>query len=393
MIDNKRISAIILAAGSSSRFGKDDKLCMDLCGKPLLHYPVEAFRSCPEVDEIILVFPPHQLENGKGLFTEQDGLRFVAGGPSRPVSSLNGIKAATGDIVLIHDGARPFVSAQTISRCARAAAAYGAAAAGVPASDTIKICDSDGVVVQTTRRTNTWHTQTPQCFDRTLILKAYGKTDLTDPSITDDCMIAEGQGIEVRLIESERNNIKVTVKEDMVLAEAIAAQKGWGSKRLTTLTAIGQDSHRMAEGEPGRPMVLGGVEFAEYPALAANSDGDVVLHALTNAVSGITGKNVLGRRADEMCRSGITDSREYLMDALADLENTRLTHVSFTVECKTPHLSSRIDEMKKSIAGLLGLSADHVGITATTGEGLTAFGRGEGVGVFCVLTAEKEEWN
>jgi 2-C-methyl-D-erythritol 4-phosphate cytidylyltransferase/2-C-methyl-D-erythritol 2,4-cyclodiphosphate synthase len=392
LIDNKKISAIILAAGSSSRFGKNDKLCMDLCGKPLLHYPVEAFCRCPEVDEVILVFPPHQLENGKGLFTKEDGLRFVAGGASRPVSSLNGIKAATGDIVLIHDGARPFISAEVISRCAHAAASYGAAAAGVPASDTIKICSDSGIVEETTRRTNTWHTQTPQCFDRKLILEAYEKTDLTDPDITDDCMIAERQGIEVRLVESERNNIKVTVKEDMVLAEAIAAQKGWGSRHRIFLTSIGQDSHRMAQEFAGRPLVLGGVEFAEYPALVANSDGDVVLHALTNAVSGITGKNVLGSRADEMCRSGITDSREYLKEALSDLQSTRIIHASFTIECKTPHLSGKIDRMKESIAGLLGISADHVGITATTGEGLTAFGRGEGIGVFCVLSAEKEEW-
>ena len=140
-------------------------------------------------------------------------------------------------------------------------------------------------------------------------------------------------------------------------------------------------------------MVLGGIEFPDYPALQANSDGDVVLHALTNAVSGISGKNVLGALADEMCRSGITDSRAYLAKALSDLNNTVVTHVSFTIECKQPHLSGRIDEMKASVAALLGISAGQVGITATSGEGLTDFGRGEGISVFCVLTAEKEEWN
>ncbi|MBR5559712.1 MAG: 2-C-methyl-D-erythritol 2,4-cyclodiphosphate synthase [Oscillospiraceae bacterium] len=203
-------------------------------------------------------------------------------------------------------------------------------------------------------------------------------------------MIAEGQGIDVHLIESDKNNIKVTVREDIVLAEAIAQQRGWGKKSLHTITAIGQDSHRM--GNRGS-MVLGGVDFPEYPALEANSDGDVVLHALTNAVSGISGRNVLGARADEMCRCGITDSRAYLAEALSDLKNTVITHVSFTIECKTPHLSGKIEEMKKSIGELLGLSAQQVGITATTGEGLTAFGRGEGISVFCIVTAEKEGWN
>ena len=267
---------------------------------------------------------------------------------------------------------------------------YGAAAAGVKAADTIKLCDQEGRVLQTTHRPTTWQVQTPQCFNRELILQAYAQTDLEDPSITDDCMIAEGQGIEVRLIESDKNNIKVTVKEDIVMAEAIAQQRGWGAQKHHTVTAIGQDSHRM--GSAGT-MVLGGVLFPEYPALQANSDGDVVLHALTNAVSGISGKNVLGARADQMCRSGITDSRAYLAEALSDLQNTVITHVSFTIECKQPHLSAHIDEMKASVAALLGISAQQVGITATTGEGLTSFGRGEGISVFCILTAEKEEWN
>ena len=140
-------------------------------------------------------------------------------------------------------------------------------------------------------------------------------------------------------------------------------------------------------------MILSEISITSFKSADTSSTpGDVVLHALTNAISGITGRNILGKPADEMCRSGITDSREDLKAAIADLKNTRITPVSFTIECKTPHLSSRIDEMKESIARLLGLTADHAGITATSGEGLTAFGRGEGISVFCILTAEKEEW-
>lgn len=388
MIGNKTISALILAAGSSSRFG-GDKLCMDLCGRPLLYYPVQTFLECAVVDEVILVLPPSQLESGKGLFCAGEKLRLVAGGKSRPYSSLNGIRAARGDVVLIHDGARPFITAETIERCARAALEHGAAAAGVPASDTIKLCTAEGIVTQTTHRPTTWQVQTPQCFDRGLLLRAYEATDLENPAITDDCMIAEGQGIPVRLVQSDRNNIKVTVKEDMVLAEAIAARRGWDSRKITPLTAIGQDSHRM--GTTGT-LVLGGVRYPEYPALEANSDGDVVLHALTNAVSGLTGQNVLGARADALCRSGVTDSRAYLAEAMADLGGIRLTHASISIECKTPHLAARLDEMRASIGALLGLAPGQVGITATSGEGLTACGRGEGISVFCVVTAEREEW-
>ncbi len=156
--------------------------------------------------------------------------------------------------------------------------------------------------------------------------------------------------------------------------------------------AIGQDSHRFEETEEKRfskPLVLGGVVFENEPALSANSDGDVVLHALTNAVSGITCRNVLGKIADDMCRSGITDSAEYLRVALKDLcdMDMKITHVSFTLECKTPKMAPKIDLMREKIAGLLGITPLDVGITATSGEGLTAFGQGLGIMVFCVVTA------
>ncbi len=156
--------------------------------------------------------------------------------------------------------------------------------------------------------------------------------------------------------------------------------------------SIGQDSHRFesASGSSEKPCVLGGVSFDTAPAFDANSDGDVVLHAITNAVSGITAKNILGKVADEMCRSGITDSREYLKRALQDLEEAGFTpvHLSISIEGARPKISPKVEEMRASIGKLMGLPAGSVGITATTGEGLTDFGRGLGVSVFCILTVE-----
>ncbi|MCD8077958.1 MAG: 2-C-methyl-D-erythritol 2,4-cyclodiphosphate synthase [Lachnospiraceae bacterium] len=154
--------------------------------------------------------------------------------------------------------------------------------------------------------------------------------------------------------------------------------------------SVGQDSHRFDESELNKKCILGGVVFDTAPAFSANSDGDVVLHAVTNAVSGITCRNVLGRRADEMCQAGITDSRVYLRTALDDLEEQgfRPVHLSISIEGKRPAISPRVEEMRASIGALMGLPADCVGITATTGEGLTDCGRGLGVSVFCVLTVE-----
>lgn len=152
--------------------------------------------------------------------------------------------------------------------------------------------------------------------------------------------------------------------------------------------SIGQDSHRF-EGEDSKKLcVLGGVAFPEVPGLKANSDGDVVLHAITNAVSGITGKNVLGVVADKMCQEGIIDSTEYLKVALDDLKGCEISHLSISIECARPKISPRVYEMRESIASILNINTSQVGLTATTGEGLTEFGKGNGIQVFCVLTVE-----
>ena len=152
--------------------------------------------------------------------------------------------------------------------------------------------------------------------------------------------------------------------------------------------AIGQDSHRFEE-NPGKPLVLGGVLFPGEPGLLANSDGDVVLHAVTNAVSGITCVNVLGGPADALCRTGITDSAVYLHKALEPLRG-RISHLSISMECARPRITPQIPAMRENIVRLLGIEPEAVGITATSGEGLTDFGRGLGISVFCILTVEED---
>ena len=151
--------------------------------------------------------------------------------------------------------------------------------------------------------------------------------------------------------------------------------------------AIGQDSHRIDFENKDKKLMLGGVEFEEEYSLNGNSDADVVLHAITNAVSGITCKNILGKVSDEMCQSGITDSEEYLKEALKYL-NEKIIHVSISIECKMPKISPKIEEMRKNISRILNISENSVGITATTGEGLTEFGKGNGISTFVVITVE-----
>ena len=154
-------------------------------------------------------------------------------------------------------------------------------------------------------------------------------------------------------------------------------------------TGIGQDSHRFDKVN-NKACIIGGVEIEGCDGLKGNSDADVVLHAITNAISGITGVNILGGVADELCKKGISDSSIYLNKSLEFLGKNKISHVSVPIECKRPKISPHIEKMKKRISDLLMIEQIDVGITATTGEGLTDFGNGEGIQAFAIITTMDE---
>ncbi|MBO4449294.1 MAG: 2-C-methyl-D-erythritol 2,4-cyclodiphosphate synthase [Clostridiales bacterium] len=156
------------------------------------------------------------------------------------------------------------------------------------------------------------------------------------------------------------------------------------------VSTIGQDSHRFGDPEEGCSIMLGGIAVPSERPILANSDGDVILHAITNAVSGFTGKIILGGIADKLClEEGIKDSSVYLDKALEYIGSAEIIHCSVTVECLVPKLKPHLEEMRAKIGELLKISKNSVGITATTGEGLTTFGRGEGIQVFVILSFRK----
>lgn len=157
-----------------------------------------------------------------------------------------------------------------------------------------------------------------------------------------------------------------------------------------TRTGIGQDSHRFLPLESSKPCVIAGVIFDETPGFNANSDGDVVLHAICNAISSLTGVLILGALADDLClKDGITDSAVYLAEAMKTLKNQTITHVAISLEGKRPKFKEKIFEMRKNIAEIMQLEISDVGITATSGEGLTDFGCGDGVQCFVIVTTEE----
>ena len=155
-------------------------------------------------------------------------------------------------------------------------------------------------------------------------------------------------------------------------------------------TGIGQDSHRFLPSDSSKLCIIGGLIFEDAPGFNANSDGDVVLHAICNAISSLTGILILGNIADDLClKDGITDSEIYLVEAMNTLSKQQITHVAVTIEGKKPKFKPRIVEMRQNIARIMHLDISQVGVTATSGEGLTDFGCGDGVQVFVIVTTQE----
>lgn len=223
----KRYTAIVLAAGAGKRMQSAvRKQYLMIEGKPVLYYALNAFEQS-KISDIILVVGAGEIEYCRKEILEKYGIQkvkaIVEGGKERYHSVYEGLKAASGtDYVLIHDGARPFVTQEIIQRSMEAATQYGACVVGMPVKDTIKIIGEDGFAETTPERSRLWQIQTPQTFSYPLILDAYEKVLMQDDtSITDDAMVLErASGQKVKVIEGSYQNIKITTPEDIFLAEA-----------------------------------------------------------------------------------------------------------------------------------------------------------------------------
>jgi 2-C-methyl-D-erythritol 2,4-cyclodiphosphate synthase len=152
-------------------------------------------------------------------------------------------------------------------------------------------------------------------------------------------------------------------------------------------TGIGQDSHRFLPKESTKPCILAGLIFEDTPGFSSDSDGDVILHAICHAITSISGVQIMGGVAEDLCeKDGITDSQVYLRLALETLKEHHIQHVALSIRAKKPRLQPRIEEIREKIASLMSLNMTQVGITATAGDGLSDAGLGEGVECLCVIT-------
>lgn len=220
------ISAIVLAGGRGKRMQSNlSKQFIEIKGKPVLVYTLEKFINNSKIDEIVLVLPEDEIEYCKSQVLNKYNLKvdkIVIGGKERQDSVYNGLKALSNpDIVLIHDGARPFISERIIEDGIRYTIEYGAAAPGVMPKDTIKIKNENNIAIDTPDRNNLVAIQTPQCFKYNEILECHKKVKEDKIIVTDDTMVVERFGYNVYLYDGEYTNIKITTPEDLILAERL----------------------------------------------------------------------------------------------------------------------------------------------------------------------------
>ena len=232
IIDKKTmfVSAVIVAAGSSSRMNGVDKLFVPLKNEPLLAATLRTFQNSGTINEIVLVMREEEVERGKQLCAMHGFDKVtavVAGGKTRADSSGAGLANVSKrtDVVVIHDGDRPFADQDMIFRTVSAAARWGAAATAIPVTSTVKRA-VDGAVTETVSRKDLYEIQTPQAFQLHLLKAARKKTRSGSAEATDDCMMVEAMGVRPVLTDGSRLNIKITIPEDLVLAEAIADRIG-----------------------------------------------------------------------------------------------------------------------------------------------------------------------
>ena len=204
-----------------------NKQFLMLQNKPVIAYALAAFQECSEIDEIIVVVAPDELDYFKNNILEKFDFpkvkALIEGGVERQQSAYNGIMSVSPDceIILIHDGARPFISQQTIIDCVNEAKRYGAVSAGMPSKDTIKIVDQDNIVTSTPVRERVWLTQTPQAFRQGLIKEAHEIAKSKGITATDDAMLVEMSGYPVKMVIGAYENIKITTPEDLSLGEQL----------------------------------------------------------------------------------------------------------------------------------------------------------------------------
>ncbi|MGE4351815.1 MAG: bifunctional 2-C-methyl-D-erythritol 4-phosphate cytidylyltransferase/2-C-methyl-D-erythritol 2,4-cyclodiphosphate synthase [Bdellovibrionales bacterium] len=383
-----RTTALIVAAGSGSRFGSPiPKQYQDIGGMAILRRSVLAFLNHPHITDVQVVYSPQHRDLYDRAVNGLDLPEPVVGGASRQDSVRLGLEALAAqnsppDFVMIHDAARPLIDAATITDVRKALDSAQGAIAAKPLVDTLKRSDQ-GRITETIPRENLWQAHTPQAFAFAPILNAHRA--VAGQQLTDDASVAEKAGMNVTLVPSNADNMKITNPDDLGRAARLLGQT-FGDIR----TGLGFDVHRLVKGSV---IHLGGLAIEHDWTLEGHSDADVVLHALTDALLGTMAVGDIGTffpPSDPQWKGA--DSAIFLRHAV-QMINERgglISHVDIVIMCERPRLGPHRLAMQKRMAELLEVNESRVSLKATTTERLGFTGRGEGIAAQAIATVRFE---
>jgi 2-C-methyl-D-erythritol 4-phosphate cytidylyltransferase/2-C-methyl-D-erythritol 2,4-cyclodiphosphate synthase len=371
-----KIAAILVAAGTGTRFGADmPKQFLLLAGKPVIRHAAEALAA-----HVSLLQPVGEAGPiGAALDGVAGLLPVVPGGATRQDSVRAGLEALAPfapDIVLVHDAARPFIPPETIPALVAALAESPGAIPAAPVADTLKRVVR-GVITETVPRAELFRAQTPQAFRFAVLLDAH-RSGLV--GATDDASLLEAAGLTVEVVPGSDDNIKLTYPDDLVRLERIM-----GVSRVCRV-GTGFDVHVL---EAGRPLFLCGVQVPHDKGLAGHSDADVGIHALCDAIYGALAEGDIGRHfppSEATWKNA--DSARFLAHAAERIaaRGGRLVNADVTLICERPKITPHAPAMIARLASLLGVEAGCISVKATTTERLGFTGRGEGIAAQAVVS-------
>jgi 2-C-methyl-D-erythritol 2,4-cyclodiphosphate synthase/2-C-methyl-D-erythritol 4-phosphate cytidylyltransferase len=398
LVQGSYTSAIIVAGGSGVRMHTSSKKqYLELEGTPILVHTLLAFTSSNLFDEIVVVLPKEDILTWgevlkKHLASSDIRFDIVAGGDSRQESVYNGIKSLgeRSKVVAIHDGVRPFVSTKEIEAVIEAAKLSGASTLATKLNETIKRANwGEKVALESIDREALCATKTPQAFATNLIKKAHENAIKDGYLANDDCELLERMGHKIVIIEGSSDNIKITTKEDLIIAGSILEKKNMRCDKVPSLgyrSGIGYDAHRLVA---NRPLVLGGVVIPFDKGLLGHSDADVVLHAICDALLGAAALSDIGVHFPD-------DKEEYegissliLLKKVSELlrsKNFGIMNIDVTIVAEAPKLAPFFSNMVKNISETMAIDEGMVNIKATTTEGMGFCGVGEGICAYAIAT-------
>jgi 2-C-methyl-D-erythritol 4-phosphate cytidylyltransferase/2-C-methyl-D-erythritol 2,4-cyclodiphosphate synthase len=375
-------SAVIVAAGSGLRAGPGvPKAWRDLGGRPILRWSVEALLNSG-ANEIILVLAADRMGDAESALSGLERYRAVSGGPTRAASVQAGLAALQcGDeeAVLIHDAARPFITAVHVRALLHALEAAAGAVPALPVADTLK--RGNGFIDATIDRVGLWRAQTPQAFRLRTLQEAYAAWP-ADEEPTDDAGVVERAGGKVALVPGDPMLMKLTYPEDFQMAEQLA-----GARRIVRV-GQGIDAHRFG---PGDSVWLCGVRIPHTHGLVGHSDADCGLHALTDAILGAIGAGDIGQHfppSDPQWKGASSDRFLAHAASLATARGATILSADVTLVCERPKVGPHREAMRARIAEILDLPVARISVKATTTEGMGYTGREEGLMAQAIVSVD-----